>query len=29
MDLTNIDFTIPALRRLYREGAATVAEVID
>ena len=29
MDLTKIDLTIPTLRRLYREGAATVADVID
>ena len=29
MNLTEIDFTIPTLRRLYGEGAATVAEVID
>ncbi len=29
MDLTTIDFTIPTLRRLYRAGAATVADVLD
>ncbi len=29
MDLTEIDFTIPTLQRLYRERAVTVAEVID
>ena len=29
MDLTKSDFTIPTLRRLYREGAVSVADVLD